>query len=153
VYVDFPNTRLGNYDIRSQIGVGGMGKVYLAHDTKLDRKVALKILPADVAADEGRIRRFAYLKQGNYSEAIAELQKAVELSGRERGDLSAISATPMGFLEGMSKRRPYSKSWKRSMQSMKRSAKTSPPCTRAWGIRTKPLDGSKRTFKLAVLCW
>jgi serine/threonine protein kinase len=54
VYVDFPNTRLGNYEIRSQIGAGGMGEVYLAHDTKLDRKVALKILPGDVAADEGR---------------------------------------------------------------------------------------------------
>src|SRR6266567_2104806 len=51
-------TRLGRYEIRSQIGEGGMGEVYLAQDTKLDRKVALKILPADVAANEDRMRRF-----------------------------------------------------------------------------------------------
>jgi eukaryotic-like serine/threonine-protein kinase len=51
-------TRLGRYEIRSQIGAGGMGEVYLAQDTKLDRKVALKILPAGVAFDRGRMSRF-----------------------------------------------------------------------------------------------
>src|SRR2546428_4196124 len=51
-------TQLGRYEIRSQLGAGGMGEVYLAQDTKLDRKVALKILPASVAADEQRMRRF-----------------------------------------------------------------------------------------------
>src|SRR2546428_7507970 len=55
----FPiGTKLGRYEIRAQIGAGGMGEVYLAQDTKLDRKVALKILPADVAADLGRMNRF-----------------------------------------------------------------------------------------------
>src|SRR5437016_13905512 len=51
-------TTLGRYEIRSKIGVGGMGEVYLAQDTKLDRKVALKILPADVAAHPDRMKRF-----------------------------------------------------------------------------------------------
>src|SRR5712664_3710909 len=51
-------TRLGRYEIRSKIGAGGMGEVYLAQDTKLDRKVALKILPAEVAADRNRMNRF-----------------------------------------------------------------------------------------------
>jgi serine/threonine protein kinase len=49
-------TRLGRYEIRSKIGAGGMGEVYLAQDTKSDRKVALKIFPADVAADQERMR-------------------------------------------------------------------------------------------------
>src|SRR5437762_9058718 len=51
-------THLGRYEIRAQIGEGGMGEVYLAQDTKLDRKVALKILPADVAAHLDRMKRF-----------------------------------------------------------------------------------------------
>src|SRR2546425_2987794 len=51
-------TKLGRYEIRSQIGAGGMGEVYLAEDTKLDRKIALKVLPADVAANRDRMERF-----------------------------------------------------------------------------------------------
>src|SRR2546428_12623385 len=51
-------TKLGRYEIRSKIGEGGMGEVYLAQDSKLDRKVALKILPADVAAHRDRMSRF-----------------------------------------------------------------------------------------------
>src|SRR5437763_12406371 len=51
-------TRLGKYEIRATLGEGGMGEVYLAQDTKLDRKVALKILPAEVAADRNRMSRF-----------------------------------------------------------------------------------------------
>ena len=47
-------THLGRYEIRTKIGAGGMGDVYLAQDTKLDRKVALKILPSDLAANQGK---------------------------------------------------------------------------------------------------
>src|SRR5262249_4535502 len=53
-----PGTRLSRYEIRSRLGAGGMGEVYLAQDTRLDRKVALKILPGDVAADPDRLERF-----------------------------------------------------------------------------------------------
>src|SRR5205807_6670285 len=51
-------TKFGRYEIRSKIGEGGMGEVYLAQDTKLDRRVALKILPADVASLRDRMSRF-----------------------------------------------------------------------------------------------
>ena len=51
-------TKLGRYEIRSQLGAGGMGEVYLASDTKLPRSVALKILPSEVAVDRNRMNRF-----------------------------------------------------------------------------------------------
>jgi serine/threonine-protein kinase len=51
-------TRLGRYEIRSKIGEGGMGEVYLAQDTELGRTVAVKVLSADVAADKRRMNRF-----------------------------------------------------------------------------------------------
>src|SRR6266567_2288821 len=51
-------TRLGRYEIRSKLGEGGMGEVYLAQDMKLDRTVAVKVLPADLAQDQSRMRRF-----------------------------------------------------------------------------------------------
>ena len=53
-----PGTRLGHYEIRSQIGKGGMGEVYLAQDTRLDRHIALKILPPEFAEDRDRMSRF-----------------------------------------------------------------------------------------------
>ena len=51
-------TRLGQYEILSALGAGGMGEVYRARDTKLDRAVAIKILPEAFAADTERIARF-----------------------------------------------------------------------------------------------
>ena len=49
--------RLGPYEIISQLGAGGMGEVYRARDTRLNRDVAIKVLPGDVAADSDRVRR------------------------------------------------------------------------------------------------
>src|SRR5678810_310218 len=53
-----PKTQLGRYEIRSLLGAGGMGQVYLAQDTSLNRKVAVKVLPADLASNQDRMRRF-----------------------------------------------------------------------------------------------
>ncbi len=51
-------TKIGRYEIRSKIGEGGMGEVYLALDTELDRTVAIKILPEALASDQQRLQRF-----------------------------------------------------------------------------------------------
>src|SRR2546429_3079562 len=80
-----PGTKLGRYEIRSKIGAGGMGEVYLAQDTKLDRKVALKILPAHLATNQDRMARFvreakaaAALNHPN----IAHVYEIDEIDGR-----------------------------------------------------------------------
>ena len=71
-----PGTRLGPYEITAQIGVGGMGEVYRATDTKLKRDVAVKVLPSEVrTAIGGRsVRGTASLhaetkRQGNTSKS------------------------------------------------------------------------------------
>jgi serine/threonine protein kinase len=53
-----PGTRLGSYELTSLLGAGGMGEVYKAHDTKLGRDVAIKVLPEAFARDKERLARF-----------------------------------------------------------------------------------------------
>jgi len=53
-----PRTKLGPYEIVSPLGAGGMGEVYRARDESLDREVAIKVLPKDLASDQDRLRRF-----------------------------------------------------------------------------------------------
>ena len=53
-----PNTTLSHYHILAPLGAGGMGEVYRARDTRLDREVAIKVLPAEFAQDADRLRRF-----------------------------------------------------------------------------------------------
>ena len=54
-----PGTRLGPYEILSALGAGGMGEVHRAHDTKLHRDVAIKVLRPAVANDPERLARFS----------------------------------------------------------------------------------------------
>ena len=63
-------TRLGPYEIHSALGAGGMGEVYRARDTRLDRTVAIKVLPSSLAADPQFRERF-----DREARAIAALKK------------------------------------------------------------------------------
>ena len=63
-------TRLGPYEIQSALGVGGMGEVYKARDTRLDRIVAIKALPAQLATDPQFRDRF-----DREAKAIAQLRR------------------------------------------------------------------------------
>ena len=58
-----PGSTLGPYAIRAELGHGGMGVVYTAHDPRLDRQVAIKLLTADLTRDETAKRRFRGMKQ------------------------------------------------------------------------------------------
>src|SRR5512141_222535 len=53
-----PGTRLGPYKVTARIGAGGMGEVFRAHDERIGREVAIKVLRPDLAADSVRLERF-----------------------------------------------------------------------------------------------
>ncbi len=94
-----PNTSLSHYRIVSKIGAGGMGEVYLAQDTKLDRRVALKILPADVAANRDRMDRFI-----REAKAAAALSHPSIAQIFEIGEHDGTHYIAMEFVEGVTLR-------------------------------------------------
>src|SRR5437660_11197256 len=87
-------TRIGRYEIRSQLGAGGMGEVYLAHDTKLDRKVALKILPGDLGGHD-RVRRFL-----QEARAVSALNHPNILTIYEIDEIDSAQFITTEFIEG-----------------------------------------------------
>ena len=96
------NTTLSHYRIVSKIGAGGMGEVYLAQDTKLDRKVALKVLPADLAANQDRMRRFT-----QEAKAAAALNHPNIAHIYEIGQSDGLNFIAMEFVEGKTLREKF----------------------------------------------
>src|SRR5436309_4636749 len=88
-------TKLGRYEIRSQLGAGGMGEVYLAQDTKLDRKVALKILSAEVVPHRDRMERFV-----REAKAAAALNHPNIAHIYEIGESEGVHFIAMEYVDG-----------------------------------------------------
>lgn len=90
-----PGSRLGPYEITALIGAGGMGEVYKARDTRLNRDVAIKILPASFAADRERLRRFQMEAQ-----AVAALSHPNILAVYDLGEADGAPYLVSELLEG-----------------------------------------------------
>ncbi len=91
-----PGTRFGRYEIRSHIGAGGMGEVYLAQDTELERAVALKVLPAEAASDEQRMRRFI-----QEAKAVSALNHPNIITIHEIGHEGEVQFMATEFVKGI----------------------------------------------------
>jgi serine/threonine-protein kinase len=94
-----PQTQLGRYQLRHLLGKGGMGEVYLAHDTTLNRRVALKVLPAEAASDQDRMRRF---KQE--ATAAASLNHPNIAHIYEIGEADGLNFIAMEYVDGQTLR-------------------------------------------------
>jgi eukaryotic-like serine/threonine-protein kinase len=92
-------TKLGPYEIQSQIGAGGMGEVYRARDSRLGREVAIKILPESFAQDAERLRRFE-----QESQAVAALNHPNILAIYDVGTRDGAPYLVSELLEGESLR-------------------------------------------------
>src|SRR5579862_271163 len=90
-----PGTKLGPYEIVAPLGTGGMGEVYRARDSKLNREVALKVLPAAMASDADRMARFQ-----REAQVLASLNhpNIAAIYGLE--DSSSVRALEMEIVEG-----------------------------------------------------
>ena len=94
-----PGSQLGPYEIRAVLGKGGMGEVYRAFDPRLEREIAIKILPEDVGADAERLARF-------------KLPTAVER-------ISEVPRNASGKILKVDLRKPY---WEEASQTTSRGA-------------------------------
>ena len=90
-----PGTRIGAYQITELLAVGGMGEVYRAHDARLNRKVAIKVLPRAFSADPERLRRF-----GQEARAVAALSHPNVAHIYEIGECEGLRYIAMEYVQG-----------------------------------------------------
>jgi TolB-like protein/Tfp pilus assembly protein PilF/Ser/Thr protein kinase RdoA (MazF antagonist) len=94
-----PSTRLGPYEILGLLGVGGMGEVYRARDTRLGREVAIKVLPSALATDPDRLARFE-----REARAVAALSHPNILAIHDYGTHGQVTYAVTELLEGQTLR-------------------------------------------------
>src|SRR3954454_18515665 len=91
-----PGTRFGPYEVTGSLGAGGMGIVYAAVDTRLGRRVAIKLLPQDAASDPERRRRF--LQEARAASALNHPHIAQVFDVLEQPDgivMALVEGTPL----------------------------------------------------------
>ena len=99
------NTTISHYRILSKLGAGGMGEVYLAEDSKLDRKVALKLLPTEFTQDADRVRRF--IQEAKAASALnhPNIITIYEI-GEAHAEAGSTHYIATEFIEGQTLRQP-----------------------------------------------
>ena len=90
-----PGQQLGSYVVLDTLGTGGMGEVYRAQDSRLDRTVALKVLPEDIASDERRMKRFR-----QEAKIASSLNQPNILTIYEFGEVEGLTFLATEFVDG-----------------------------------------------------
>ncbi len=93
------DTVISHYRVIEKLGAGGMGEVYLAEDAQLRRRVALKILPGDLASNRDRMRRF-----NQEAQAAAALNHPNIATIHEIGESDGVNFIAMEFIDGFTLR-------------------------------------------------
>jgi serine/threonine protein kinase len=93
-------SEIGKYRVLEKIGAGGMGEVYKAFDTVLDRPVALKILPADLVKDEDRVRRFVQEAKAASALNHPQIVTVYDIGQVEQSGAGIIHYIAMEFIDG-----------------------------------------------------
>src|SRR2546426_3472659 len=107
-------TRLGPYEILAPLGAGGMGEVYRARDTRLDREVAIKVLPEHLAKDPQALARFE-----REAKAVAALSHPNILALYDVGADQSVSYAVTELLEGETLRARLERSapaWRKAVE-------------------------------------
>ena len=94
-----PGTKFDRYEIIASLGVGGMGQVYLARDSRLERKVALKLLPEEFTKDPQRVLRFE-----QEAKAASALNHPNIITIHEIGDFTSVHFMAMEYIDGLTLR-------------------------------------------------
>ena len=97
-------TRLGPYEVESQLGAGGMGEVYLAQDTRLGRKVAVKVLPEQFASDPERLARFEQEARAAAALNHPHIAAVYDVGAEKSDDGGTVHYMVQEFLDGHSLR-------------------------------------------------